>query len=240
VVFSSQGALASASADKTVKLWDVETGSAKRTLTGHTHSVHNVSFSPSGKVLVFNDTTVYGYRRKSQYFRWTTPLERHLFASSKEPEILGLTPPEPKKPAAKKAAAEPKRKVSKLLLLSRETRNAKIACHWTQDLPLEIRAMVLAAGTLFVAGPPDVLDEVRTLAAFAEPGTQEQLARQAAALRGAEGSLLWAVSAADGGKLAELKLPSLPVFDGMAAAGGRLFLSTADGTVVCLGEPKQP
>jgi hypothetical protein len=27
-----------------------------------------------------------------------------------------------------------------------------------------------------------------------------------------------------------------PVFDGMAAAGGRLYLSTVDGAVVCLGK----
>jgi hypothetical protein len=192
-------------------------------------------FAPSGKVMVFDDTTVYGYTRKPQYFRWTTPLERHLFASSKAPEIL-RKPRKPKKAPAKKA--DPKRRVSKMLLLSRETQGDKIAHQWTQDLPLVVQAMVLADDTLFVAGPPDVTDEVKLLAAFDQPDTQKVLARQAAVLDGKEGSLLWAVSKTDGKKLAGRRLESLPVFDGMAAAGGRLFLSTADGTVLCLGKSR--
>ena len=191
-------------------------------------------FAPSGKLMVFDDTTVYGYTRKPQYFRWTTPLERHLFASSKEPEIL-RKPRKPKKPA-KKPAAKTKQRVSKMLLLSRETQDAKIAHQWTQDLPLVVQAMVLADDTLFVAGPPDVTDEVKLLASFDQPDTQKLLARQAATLDGEEGSLLWAVSTTDGKKLAARRLEGLPVFDGMAAAGGRLFLSTADGSVVCLGK----
>ena len=44
-----------------------------------------------------------------------------------------------------------------------------------------------------------------------------------------------AVAAADGKPLGQLKLDSVPAWDGMAAAGGKLFLSTADGKVLCLG-----
>ena len=40
-------------------------------------------YAPSGRLLVFDDKTVFGFSRKPQYFRWTTPLERQLFASSK-------------------------------------------------------------------------------------------------------------------------------------------------------------
>jgi hypothetical protein len=97
--------------------------------------------------------------------------------------------------------------------------------------------MVLADETLFIAGPPDVVDEEESLAAFALPDTQEQLTRQAAVLEGSEGALLWAVST-DGTKLAERKLKSVPVFDGMAAAGGRLYMATTDGKVLCMGGQK--
>jgi hypothetical protein len=43
------------------------------------------------------------------------------------------------------------------------------------------------------------------------------------------------VSAEEGKQLAAYRLPSVPVFDGLAAAYGRLFLSSADGSVLCLG-----
>ena len=51
---------------------------------------------------------------------------------------------------------------------------------------------------------------------------------------GKKGGVLWAVSSADGKKVSEYTLDAPPVFDGMAAANGKLFLATTDGTVVCL------
>jgi outer membrane protein assembly factor BamB len=184
-------------------------------------------FAPSGKLLVFDETTVYGFGRKPQYFRWTTPLERQLFASSKEPEVLRKPKEARRKP--------PGPGLPKAVLLARETQDAKIAHQWSRDVPLQVRAMVLADKTLFLAGPPDVLEEGSSLATFASPDTQQDLVRQAAALEGRCGGLLVAVSAADGQRLAGYRLDSMPVFDGMAAANGKLYLSTVDGKILCLG-----
>ncbi len=52
VAFSPDGAtLASGSNDKTIKLWDVESGELLNTLSGHDNYVTSVSFSPVGAVL---------------------------------------------------------------------------------------------------------------------------------------------------------------------------------------------
>lgn len=58
--------------------------------------------------------------------------------------------------------------------------------------------------------------------------------RQEAALAGHGGALLWAVCAKDGARLAEYPLDAPPIFDGMAAAGGCLYLSDMGGRIVCL------
>ena len=80
--------------------------------------------------------------------------------------------------------------------------------------------MVLTADTLFAAGVPDVGDE------------KDYWAR----ISGERGAELWALAAEDGSKLHSLKLKSPPVFDGLAAAGGRLYLSTKDGRLHCFGK----
>lgn len=90
---------------------------------------------------------------------------------------------------------------------------------WSQWVPVRIRAMVVAGDTLFIAGPPDVLDPKDPLAAF----------------QGRKGARLWAVSATDGQKLAELELSSPPVFDGMIVASQHLYVALKNGSLVCLG-----
>jgi len=155
--------------------------------------------APAGRPLVFDETTVYGYGRKPQYYRWTTPMEYQLFATAKQPEQLRLGTAQQ---ARRGASRQP---------------NRGIALDWTQEVPVLVRAMVLADETLFLAGPPDVVDEVESLRTFDQADTQLLLARQAAVYEGSEGAVLWAVST-DGTKLAEQKLDSVPVHDGMAAA----------------------
>ncbi len=93
---------------------------------------------------------------------------------------------------------------------------------WRTDVPLVVRAMLLApsadsgAKRLFIAGPLEKDDD------------------PFAPYQGRGDGRLYVLSAADGRKESEIALPAQPVFDGMAAADGRLFLALADGSVVCL------
>ena len=57
-----------------------------------------------------------------------------------------------------------------------------------------------------------------------------------ASYQGEKGARVVTVAVADGAIKGELDLPAVPVLDGMAAAGGRLYLSLKDGTVICLGK----
>jgi outer membrane protein assembly factor BamB len=59
------------------------------------------------------------------------------------------------------------------------------------------------------------------------------LAGDTVLVAGTRGRLL-ALAAADGKTLAEQNLPA-PVWDGMAAANGRVYVSTRDGKLICLG-----
>ena len=105
---------------------------------------------------------------------------------------------------------------------------------WTQEVPILVRAMVLADKTLFIAGPPDVLDEEQAARQLKDPATRAKLQEQTAALAGKSGAVLWAVSTVDGSKLAVCRLHAPPAWDGMIAANGKLYLATVDGKVLCL------
>jgi hypothetical protein len=78
-----------------------------------------------------------------------------------------------------------------------------------------------------------VVDEKQMWGRSNEPVFHQKMREQAEALQGARGALLWVISPDTGEKLAELPLDDLPAFDGMSAARGRLFLSTAHHKLLC-------
>ena len=109
---------------------------------------------------------------------------------------------------------------------------------WTGRVPMYTRAMALAGDTLIIAGPPDIIDEEYTFGRLAE-GDDEvhlELAKQDAALEGKDGGLMQTVSTTTGEQGPQIKLDSLPVWDGMAVARGQLFVAGKDGSVRCYGK----
>jgi hypothetical protein len=109
-----------------------------------------------------------------------------------------------------------------------------------RKIPFFVTAMALADNMLFLAGPPDIkiIDEPEIYKRAAQPEFQKKLAHQSRVLSGDEGAILWVVDKRDGKRLAEYRLEHMPVFDGMAVAKQSVFLSTADGCLVCMiGKP---
>jgi len=113
----------------------------------------------------------------------------------------------------------------------------RVQLAWTQDVPLLVRAMVLSGERLVVAGPPKLIDEEQAFKHFDDPEVKKTLASQEAAWQGSQGGLLRIVSTVDGHTIAETRLDAPPVFDALAAAGKRLYLSTLDGKVLSFAEP---
>lgn len=175
--------------------------------------------APAGRMLVFDKDRAYGFRRNKGHFSALTVtswMEYHLFASKKEPPLGKLQIIEPKPLGRRRAVSTP----GEL---------------WSSTVPVLVRAMVLTPGTLFAAGLPDVLDEKKLNDDLNDPGLRAKAAEQSEAWLGRKGGVLLAVSPGDGKTLARHKLAAPPVFDGMAAANKKLFISLEDGTVVCLG-----
>jgi hypothetical protein len=108
--------------------------------------------------------------------------------------------------------------------------------NWNGQVPLFAQAMVLAGDTLFVAGPPDLIDEEESFQRLTEKDSSVhyKLQQQDEAWQGKQGGVLWVVDTKTGKKQHELRFESIPTWDGMAAAQGQLFMTTIDGKLICL------
>jgi outer membrane protein assembly factor BamB len=92
----------------------------------------------------------------------------------------------------------------------------KVVIHWSRSIDLYGRAMAKAGNILFVAGP-ETAEEVY----FDDDNAPVMLA---------------AFDARDGKTLSQIRIDSQPVFDGMAVAGGQIYLSLINGEVICLSD----
>jgi len=191
--------------------------------------------APSGRILSFDENTVYGFARKPQFLAQAPTIEYQMYKADKKPAPDG---PDRVQQAASKHTD---REWNQTQWLSRGTLHeprelSALNYHWIKpDLPIQIRAMVLTKSTLFVAGLPDVIDEVDYWHKPDDARLKQKLAEQAEAWRGRRGGLLWAISTDTGEPLARVKLEAPPVFDGMIAVDGKLLLSLVNGSIVCFG-----
>jgi outer membrane protein assembly factor BamB len=215
---------------------------------------------PGGRILVFDDECVYGYREASLGAR-----EQGIFRVDKSPELVDVVArasrpqrrgAEPQQPKAAGSGREDETEYvwkngipqdpkamsltsGRKPLTDRIRRMTKYELTWRNDAPIHVQGMVLTDERVLIAGSAK-FDEQRAQQYLTEAPTDtfrlEPFLQDAVdAFDGKSGGVLWAVSKGAGTRLAETKLPSSPVFDGMIAAGGRLFLSLKDGSVICLG-----
>jgi len=195
---------------------------------GEGHGEYSVprTRTQTGRMIVFDESKVYSFFAQNVGNNINPRTYYSLYATNKD-----IPPGE--KTVEQKLDRRGKKKTRA------KVPEGKIQHIWELAKPdLLANAMVLAGRNLFMAGPPDVADEEKTYG-FVFGGEDEinrQMRRQEEAWLGKQGALLWAVSADEGRKLAEYKLDALPVWDGMAVANGRLYISMNNGQVLCLAK----
>jgi hypothetical protein len=144
----------------------------------------------------------------------------------------------PAAPGAKSALAASTPKAGQRPNTANASKGSFVEHSWEHPVPLFLRAMAMAQKTMFVAGPPDIIEEEYAFEKLSQKdeAIREQLKEQDEALDGKRGASLFPVSA-DSGKMGEeLKLGSPPVWDGMAVAQGKLYVATVGGKVLCFGK----
>ena len=182
------------------------------------------NYVPSGRILSYDETSVFGYGRDKypagNTGQWRGGEHYRLFACDR-PAPADIAAMRAAQPIPQKGRrTKPKEPVGK-------------PNRWNVELPFNVRAMLVAKDAIFIAGPPELIQTVGT---EEEALLLESPEGPVAAWQGAKGGYLWAVSAKDGRRLSECKLDAPPVFDGMAATDGRLYIATTDGSVNCLAE----
>jgi outer membrane protein assembly factor BamB len=161
---------------------------------------------PSGRLLVMDSSNIYGFGRQ-QYSRRGS----HIGLDDTYYRLFAAD----RKPLEKgKHTDEKKRKDNKKLNRGPKgyaSGQSTVNYHWDKKVPFMVRAMVLANNNLFLAGQNDLAN-----------------------LEESKGAFLRVISVKDGEDLKEYTLDSPPVFDGMAATRGCLYISSVDGRVTCL------
>ncbi|HUV63424.1 MAG TPA: PQQ-binding-like beta-propeller repeat protein [Sedimentisphaerales bacterium] len=191
--------------------------------------------APSGRTLSFDENTVYGFARKPQFLAQAPTIEYQLYKADKRPTADG--------PARVRRtdSEHTEREWNQTQWLSRgrlykPDQLTALNYQWiTADLPIQVRSMVLTKDALFIAGLPDVIDEMELWQHPDDVELKRKSTEQTEAWKGHRGGSLWAISLDDGSRLASIDLEAPPVFDGMIAADNKLLLSLMNGQILCYG-----
>jgi outer membrane protein assembly factor BamB len=164
---------------------------------------------PTGRIMSIDQDRLYGFGR--DYYP-PSPGNQHQMYLAGEAERLFAATRNDTAIALDGDSAAPRK---------RPQAGSRKGVLWSTPGDLQVRGMVLAG---------DGEDKRLCVA-----GAKGDWVISEDAYNGKMGSVLRVFSIGDGNLIADHDLPGLPVFDGMSAARGRLYISLVDGRVVCLG-----
>ena len=177
------------------------------------------SVVPAGRVIALDGDNVLGFGRTLPY----DPFDNFAGLNMKRYHIFSM----PKKPVVKRTQYETVDWGERV-----KERTQDIAMHtWSRDVAVRARALLVAGDRMVLAGPRNVLYGVKPKAI--EEG-RRAIRENVDAFTGMEDGLLEIVATKDGKTLGTVKLDSPPVYHGLIAADGALFMTTTAGTVVRL------
>jgi len=193
-------------------------------------------YVPAGRILCVDDA-VYGFGRLPAFMTNASVLEYHLFAAGKT--VKGEDIARVNRARRQINSRSPYRAGDasdwRLLYLFPTKEVTAAAFRWSLAQPaVLVRAMGVSKSTVVAAGPPALIDERQAFYQPDDPEVKRLLQAQVDALAGKMGAELWILEKKDGRRLARYAMDECPVFDGIALARGRIFMSTVGGEVCCL------
>ncbi len=190
---------------------------------------------PAANIMSVTADRVYGFGR--EFYSEGRKPTMHLFAMEKNPELINA------QELFKGRKIEMRHPIFKV---GNVTQPRRI---WSKKTDIHVRAFLVApregadrSHLLFAAGPPEIIDEYDAITLVERQQRSGfkvgKIYQKEKAMAGELGATLLVVLGADGTILSRTELDAPPVFDGMSAADGRLFLSDTKGRLICL-EPRQ-
>ena len=168
-----------------------------------------------GKLLVFDDKSAYGVQTYYTFLKTDKSMQPDTHTGHLHQKYARYTPGQ--FPIGTRLFTRENKKGTNLELIKRLKRTLESNSHkWNRKTLVQFRAMVLANDVIFGAGWKDSEKIFEK-----NPYSENDL-------------VLRVISTTDGRTLKEYPLKAEPVFDGMAAAYGRLYISMKNGKVLCM------
>ncbi|MHC4494351.1 MAG: hypothetical protein ACYSYM_00850, partial [Planctomycetota bacterium] len=168
-----------------------------------------------GKLLAFDERVAYGVQTYYTFLKYDKTMQPGTHTGHLHQKYSRYVPGQ--FPTGTRLFARPNNSRKDSAPQRRQKRTLKANSHkWNRKTSLQFRAMVLADEVLFGAGWKDSEKIFQK-----DPDSPND-------------PVLAAISTADGQTINEYLLEAEPVFDGMAAAYGKLYLSMKNGKILCL------